>query len=37
MSRSRYAFGKPTAFGFEIWSTFSRSVDDGRAFVFALP
>src|SRR5262245_12489764 len=37
MSRSRYAFGSPTAFGLEIWRTRARSAEDGRARVFEWP
>src|SRR4051812_33221027 len=36
-SRSRYAFGNPTACGFVNCRTFSRSLEDGRAVVFACP
>jgi len=37
MSRSRCAFGSVTAFGFVSWSACSRSLEAGRASVFAWP
>jgi len=37
MSRSRWAFGSVTALGFVSFSAWSRSLDDGRASVFAWP